>query len=304
MPSSSPSGQTQGYRAHPHTVQGAPQQWDHMTQPPHPPPDLHSSHPTVQVGRPSHLQSAFMAQHHNAGWSQHEEGPPKRYAPPLASNDFGSNPRPQSLSVYPPDNASQWYGGGGGGNVMQPNQSLYHPRSPFQRPSLHPTQPDLQTRSDAELRASIANQSSNHGSGGGAGIPRQYQTMAASQQMSHEHPHGPSIPVGGSYYRQQRAATNETVRSQDQQFRVGRLPPHQYHEGFLQEGVSDRPAPVGGDEDARGWKPRPDDEHVAEAPFDSNLTCPRCGERFRKGEIQDYKRHVQSHNYPTEVAAD
>ena len=106
-------------------VQGAPLQRDHMTQPPHPSPDLHSSHTTVQVGRPSHLQSAFMAQHHNAGWSQHEEGPPKRYAPPLASNDFGSNPRPQSLSVYPPDNASQWYGGGGG-NVMQPNQSLYH----------------------------------------------------------------------------------------------------------------------------------------------------------------------------------
>ena len=155
MPSSSPSGQTQGYRAQPHTVQGAPLQWDHMTQPPHPPPDLHSSHPTVQVGRPSHLQSAFMAQHHNAGWSQHEEGPPKRYTPPLASNDFGSNPRPQSLSVYPPDNASQWYGGGGGGNVMQSNQSLHHPRSTFQQPSLHSTQLDFLTR----LRASIANQS-------------------------------------------------------------------------------------------------------------------------------------------------
>ena len=33
----------------------------------------------------------------------------------------------------------------------------------------------------------------------------------------------------------------------------------------------------------------------ARGPYDPNLTCTQCGERFRMGEIQNYKRHVSSH---------
>ena len=92
--SSSPSGQTQGYRALTHMVQGAPLQRDHMTQPPHPPPDLHSSHTTVQQGRPRGSQSSFTTQHHNAGWSRYGEGSLKRsasFSSIQMLNDFGSN---------------------------------------------------------------------------------------------------------------------------------------------------------------------------------------------------------------------
>ena len=35
-------------------------------------------------------------------------------------------------------------------------------------------------------------------------------------------------------------------------------------------------------------------QYDANAPLDPNLTCPYCREGFRKGEIQNYRRHVSS----------
>ena len=60
--------------------------------------------------------------------------------------------------------------------------------------------------------------------------------------------------------------------------------------------------PIAASESAGVRQPRPPQSYEAGEssvgmPYDPNLTCTYCGERFRVGEIQSFRRHVLLYYY-------
>ena len=45
--------------------------------------------------------------------------------------------------------------------------------------------------------------------------------------------------------------------------------------------------------------PAPDDVDESVWPFDPNLECPHCGKRFRRGQIREYRYHLDDEHSPS-----
>ena len=268
-------GRTQGYQALTHTAHRSPMLPDQSVPPPTPSNQLVSSR-TIQGAQPPP-----QAQYSNADRLQYEsrDYPHKPHGDTF--NDYGYNQGPQSLPTHS-STLPQQYGSG----YIYDDQSS---RRPYQR--LPPQQSPRVQQSDIEA--------------GYDADGRDYALNQPSLQLRQERPVGPYPP--NNYYSKSEwippQPRDEDIRSQQlkqQQLSQGARFPHlshQYPEGPPQGMLGH---PIAASESAGVRQPRPPQSYEAGEssvgmPYDPNLTCTYCGERFRVGEIQSFRRHVTAH---------
>ena len=266
---------TQGYQALTHTAHRSPMPPDQSVPPPTPSNQLVASR-TIQGAQPPP-----QAQYSNADRLQYEsrDYPHKPHGDTF--NDYGYNQGPQSLPTHSSTLPQQY----GGGYIYDDQSSL----RPYQRPP--PQQSPRVQQSDIEA--------------GYDADGRDYALNQPSLQLRQERPVGPYPPSNYSSRSEwlPPQPRDEGIRSQQlkqqQLYQGARFPhlSHQYPEGPPQGMLGH---PIAASESAGVRQPRPPQSYEAGEssvgmPYDPNLTCTYCGERFRVGEIQSFRRHVTAH---------